>query len=132
MSLPSRPTNSHCKPESGQPCASVEFRESIILAPNAESSRKPTLQQRVDRVDAVDPPHLFTLFACPRAVGDRHLHDAAPGEEQPGGQFWLDVETYSAESEARERLTAHHLVRSLHVGQLRTEQQVGQRRQKAV
>jgi hypothetical protein len=42
------------------------------------SSREAALEQRVDRIHSVDPPHLLPFLDPPRVVADRHFHDPAP------------------------------------------------------
>src|SRR4051794_11276609 len=92
----------------------------------------PALDQRIDRVDAVDPADLLAFVLAPRLVADRHLENAAPRSQHLRGDFRLEIETDAAEPDAVERLTPEHLVRGLHVGEPPPEQHVRQHRQEAV
>ena len=79
---------------------SRETRRAALREDPPSPSCQPALEQRVDRVDAVDPAHLLAFVRRARVVGDRDFDDAAAGAEQPRGQLGLDVEADAAQPEA--------------------------------
>src|SRR5436190_6610185 len=96
------------------------------------SRAQAALDQRVDRVDAIDPANLLSFILATRLVPDGDFQNPAPGPEHLGRDLGLEIEAHAAEADAIERFPFEHFVGRLHVGQPRAEQNIGQHREETI
>src|ERR1051325_5853130 len=106
----------------------LSIRKAAVSYQSSSPAGKAALDEGVDGVEAVGPADLLALVDPPRAVADRHLHDATACQQEVCGRLGLEFDTYAAQPHAVERLALEHLVGGLHVGEPGQEQHVGHER----
>src|SRR5262245_14126134 len=110
----------------------LSIQDAPVSYQSSSSAGKAALEEGVDGVEAVGPADLLALVDAPRVVADRDFDDAAPREQEVGGELRLEVEADAAEPHAVERLAPEHLVGGLHGGEPREEPGVGHEGQEQV
>src|SRR6266849_5337196 len=86
-----------------------------------QSADESTFEQRVDRVDAVNPSDFLAFVGTSRVVADGNFEDAVAGPQEARSYLRFEVEADAPQPDAVERFATKHFVGRFHVREPRSE-----------